>query len=252
MPKLPVLSTVQAAYLDTWNKRSELTALATPAVVILSVLTAILAWGPSSDARFAIALLVQFVGLVVLIAPFSVAWLRFLILEAQVVDPADALRWGQRQGRTLAAYVRITVFSVAALFLIEPFAQSQAPALILAGFAASIAFLVIYSRLLMQIPSIAMDRNATLSEVWQLTADNGFRLAGIVLLAVLPPLLASLIISGLLRGLAVTAGAAGTLTFSLISSIVLHTFQFATLAVMLAALARAFTTLTPKQVALPE
>lgn len=248
MPKVPVLSTVQAAYFETWTKRAELAALATPAVVVLSILTAVIAWGPPTNFRLGLAILVQLIGLILLISPFSVAWLRFLILKSTQVDPRDAIRWGERERRVLGAYVRVTVFSVAALFLIQPFALSQAPALLLVGFAASIGFLVVYSRLLMHIPTAAMDGPKTVAEIWRLTENNGLRLAAIVLLSVLPPLLTSLIASSILTGLATGAGIAETLSFSLIASLVVHGFQFATLAFMLSALAKAFSILTPKQV----
>ena len=251
MPKVSVLSTVQAAYADTWNNRGALAVLATPAVVILSLITAVIAWGPPNEFRTRATTVVGIVGLFIFIAPFSVAWLRYLLQASPNADPAEAMRWGTRQRRALGAYIRVMLISVLALLLLTPLAASQAPGPLLIGLVASVAVVVVYARLLMLVPCAAMDHATTIADVWRMTEQNGLRLTGVILLTVLPLLFLAQTIGGSVGGVARAMGAADALSFALIASVLAHAFQFLILGVMLAGLARAFDDLKPKQVPQP-
>ncbi len=255
MAKLPVLATAQTAYRDTWAARRELMLLATPAVSALSILTVIIMWRLRNGADIGAAILIQIIGFIAFVTPFTVAWLRHLIVNESDGTARAALTWGKQQRRTLAVYLRIIAFSMISSALIQVFALGTAdqptPLILVAPFIA-VAVLVANARQFVQLPAEALGTRMSLSDVWKLTDGNGFRLTALLLLATLPTFLPTLIINQVLDGLASALHADTTLTFLLISGIVGHSLQFAGFAVLLAGYAEAFRFFTPKAVAIPD
>ena len=253
MAKLPVLATVRSAYLDVWSTRQDLARLATPAVSILSLLSVATMWSLHGGANIGAVILVQLIGFIALVTPFSVAWLRRIIIHESSGSAWVALTWGRRQRRTLAVYLRIVVFSMISSVLIQivTLGASQQPSpLIFVAPIVSLAVLVANARQFVQLPPEALDMRLSLSDVWRLTDANGFRLTGVLLLTTLPTLVVLLVVSGILGALASALNAENSLTFFLVDGIVAHSMQFISFAVLLTAYAHAHTALTSKTVAL--
>ncbi len=255
MAKLPVLATVRTAYMDTWAARRELALLATPAVSALSILTVVIMLSLRNGANIGAGILVQIIGFIAFVTPFTVAWLRHLITNESDGTAWAAVTWGKPQRRALAVYLRIVAFSMISSALIQVFtlgtAAQPSPLIFAAPFIA-IAVLVANARQFVQLPSEALGNRMSLSDVWNLTDANGFRLTGVLLLTTLPTLLPTLIINQILDAVATALNADISLTFLLISGVVGHSLQFAGFAVLLAGFAQAYRVLTSKAVTLPD
>ncbi|MDP6787639.1 MAG: hypothetical protein QGI13_10975 [Rhodospirillales bacterium] len=254
--KLAILATASGAYAFVWRHRRRFSSLAFPAIVVLAILTAIVAWfwplaGVAGQdigwGEIAVA-----VGGLVLWVMFAVAWHRRYLVPAESTTVGNAFQWRRRQTRFLLVTIGISL--LVALGVSLSVLLGAALDATLAGGAGvktslylvfPLVALYVYARLSLLFPAAAVDRRLGFAECFNLTRGNGWRLVAIWVLVVAPFWIALSI------GLAATAilGTFGGLTGTLIGALFHQGLNFAGIAVGVSAISIAYRELVPASAA---
>lgn len=135
--------------------------------------------------------------LFILLLPFIVAWHRFVLLGPNSVVGHRGLRYGRREGKFLLVFLSFGLFLGILQFIILVNAAQAAhgggvrPQIGLDIILFVIIFLIVLSpifRLFLVLPSIALDKGASLRNAWKLTKGNTIRITAVFAFAVSPVL----------------------------------------------------------------
>lgn len=184
----------------------------------------------------------------VLYVMFAVAWhRRFLAQEQTTVG--TALRWGPRQMRFLARFLALAMVMIAVGFVlagsltvgaVAAAGSGTGPVKLLALFGALVGIMLVYSRLLLIFPAAALDERMSLTDSWRLTRGNSWRMVGISFLPFFPIWIVSALVSVPILAAVSALGLAGSLTATLVASLLEQVFVFAGVAVTVSALSIAY------------
>ena len=246
--RLPVLATARDAYAFVWRHRRRFFALAFPAIVVLSILTALVVrlptWAPSAGDgaavgnKFGWGDIVGTVAELALWVMFAVAWHRRYLVPAEATTVGAALRWQRRQNRFLLVALGISgvVFLGGALAGALAYFGPGGTMIYPASALAFLFALYVYARLALLFPAAAVDHHLGFTECFKLTRRNGWRLVAILALVVAPFWVA------LSVGVAATValGTVGGLTGTLIGTLFHQGLNFAGIAVGVSALSIAY------------
>ncbi len=256
MKQLPVIGTAIDAYTFVWENRRDFLLLAFLPIVIGAIADTVLRGFLVPDADVPAepgaadltqprlgALVSAFVTLVLYVM-FAVAWHRRFLAEEQTTVGA-ALRWGPRHMRFLTRFFALVLFMVAVGFgvggsLTIGGEAGPGPLRLLLLIGALVGTLLVYSRLLLIFPAAALDEKVSPLDSWRLTRGNSWRMVGISFLPIVPIWIASIFVAvPVLSGIA-GLGLQGSLTATLVASLIEQAFVFAGVAVTVSALSIAY------------
>ena len=250
--KLAILSTARGAYSFVWQHRRRFFSLAFPAIVVLSILTAIVAWfwplAGVAGQEIGWGEIGVDVGGLVLWIMFAVAWHRRYLVPAESTTVGNAFKWQWRQTRFLLVTMGISL--LVALGVSLSVLLGVALDAMLSGGAGvetslylvfPLVALYVYARLSLLFPAAAVDRRLGFVECFKLTRGNGWRLVATWILVIAPFWIALSI------GLAMTAilGTFGGMTGTLIGTLFHQGLNFAGIAIGVSALSIAYRELVP-------
>ncbi len=185
MKQLAVFKTLGACCAFVWLERRNFLSLALPGIAVLAILrtlTNLFGTGGLVNPAASIAAWVL----------FAVAWHRSYLVPNEVTTVRAALRWGRRQTRffLLAVGVGVLVVIVPTVpiniigtsLFVSLFGEAWQMLLL----AIYLSMLLIYARLSLLFPSIAVDHRMSFSECWRFTRGNSWRLALIIFLIAAP------------------------------------------------------------------
>jgi hypothetical protein len=248
--KLAILSTARGAYRFVWQHRRRFISLAFPAIVVLSIVAALVVrpYSPAVGHELGWGEIVASVAELVLWVMFAVAWHRRYLAPAVAASTVgQALMWRRRHARFLLAALGIGLLVLlgsavigAVVYLIA--GDGPGGAMIFPASALAILYsLYVYARLSLLFPARAVDRQLGFAECIRLTRGNGWRLVAILVLVIAPFWIALSI------GLAMTAilGTFGGMTGTLIGALFHQGLNFAGIAIGVSALSIAYRELVP-------
>lgn len=269
MVKVSIWATVRESYGFVWYGRRRFASLATPAIVVLAILSTLVTWLAAStvpggaENRMAgpagILLVITVPASIFLWVVFSVAWHRAFLKPNESVTVSGALKWGRRQSRFLLLTIAVGLLIVlimagGALVALAAsslsgvdqtgFAQNNFLPLYLAGLACA---LVMSGRLALLFPATTVDHRMTFGESWETTRGNGWRIAIIVFLVALPIWVAARLLSVPIMFF----GQTNSLTAMLLAGLVDQTLGFIGVAVGVSALSIAYRVIMDAQTRAP-
>ena len=280
--KLPIFEIVVQAYGFVWAHRTEFWKLAIPAIVIVSISSAVFSWGLwtlfgkaqsfgeylENSINLEINLkivdfesffwlwLAAMIVFAIVFCMYSVAWHRlYLVPEEQAIARA-AYRWGGRQWRFLFNWVKVF------LVMIPPFIVAEIVVLGIAFVATAAAFIIsqillwlvvgwFYARFSMVFPSTAADAHMKLREGWRFSKGNGWRLLWIIVFVALPVGIVTWPVNFAVSVLLFGTGAISSLTANLLTALLGQFFGFIGIAVGVSALSISYKRLMDAQAAQP-
>ncbi len=187
-PRLPVQSVVVESYRLLWRERDELVRLGLLPVLVTFLLTVLEVQTTGAGTMSLIRLLA--------LAPltlFAVNWHRLVLLGSESVPGSFGLRWESRETRFLVqgallslgiGFVLLTP-GMAALHLLQ-----QPPMTYAVMAALALAFILLWLRLGLIFPAIAVDHPYRMAQSWRDSAGCGFQFLAAVLVASMPVLIA--------------------------------------------------------------
>lgn len=203
-----IASTITTAYVFLWRERLKFAWLALPAVLGLTVLSAVfhssgLVIVPGSGGRAGEPGIVYQLILLVAAAQFAVAWHRHQLLTDKLVRLRRAYFFGRIQLHylilllglsLLTAHISIGAhvfsFYAAGIFIDLRSPWHQAFVWII-SLPLQLPALLIVARFALSFPATAIDRRLTLRQSWQRTRGFGWRLSVLIVLAAGPAMLFS-------------------------------------------------------------
>ena len=141
----------------------------------------------------------------VLYVMFAIAWHRRFLVEEQTTIGA-ALRWGPRHMRFLGRFFLLGLVLVPFVAVVVTATHDNAGVIVPLSFVLLVATVLVYSRLLLIFPAIAVDERLTMQGAWQLTRGLGWRMVAIWILPLIPISVASAFASAPLVGAIVAFG----------------------------------------------
>lgn len=262
--QLPVNTTIIDSYRFVWQGRRDFAAFAFLPVLALSLVGALtFAFGGAVEmvtvngrevavpnTRMATGTILAALVNIVVYVMFSIAWHRRYLIGAESTTIGAALRWSSRHWWFLFRFVLIFLILIGVAipvgFVVFTIGSSipalAAPALLVM----MVLVGLLYSRMLLVFPAIAIDQPMSFRQSFMLTNGNSFRMLGISILPAIPVMLAGLVVTLLLSS-AVTSVSGPTLTSTFIVALVREAFAFAGIAVTLSALSIAYRDLTAQQ-----
>ncbi len=265
--KLPVWGIMIDTYRFFWAERRQFWLLAVPAVVVVSMLSALADWSlATAEAETAIdptrsqPLPVSAIFLTVISAlagiwayvSYSIAWHRSYLYPVENVTIGSCYSWGGRQWRFLGTLIKIGILFAGAstliVFGIFLFSGTGARSLSGIGFSSfgpmvMLAMLfglaligAVYVRLSVWLPAVALDQTLSLGEVWTLTRGNGWRLLAVIMLVSIPIGIILIPVTAVMNFAASTAPDYGPLTTGLVQHLMVQFLSYIYIALGISAL----------------
>lgn len=248
-----------------WSNRTDLLRMMAAPVLALSILGLVVTAMVQSDpapATLADLSALQILGLFLRIAlstgfyvMFAVAWHRRCLRPEEQTTILSALRWDRRKSLFLGRFVAIFLIAVALSIppaLVVTIVGGGAAMGLAAGGAAgptsgkmllfllqaaiSIVIFLVQARLALWLPPAAIDQKMTLMDAWVIGRRNSWRLVGIFLFSVAPPMLVIVLLGSALTVIGHATGLIDTLTFRFVSSLALNFVYYIVVAASVSAL----------------
>lgn len=247
-----IASTITSAYVFLWRERLKFAWLALPAVLGLTVLSAMfhssgLVIVPSSGGRTAEPGIVYQLILLVAAAQFAVAWHRHQLLADKLVRLRRAYFLGRIQLHYLILLLGLSLLTAPisigahsfSFYAAGIFIDLQSPwhqgLVWIISLPLQLPALLIVARFAMCFPATAINRRLTLQQSWQRTRGFGWRLSVLIVLAAGPAMLfstVSLMLALQFAGMETVSGSALFLVLMLLCNTLLF-FAAALLATIL-------------------
>ncbi|MCH9000473.1 MAG: hypothetical protein IID48_19730 [Proteobacteria bacterium] len=201
--KLPVGATFAEAYSLVFGRLGLLVKAAVFPYLISAVLVVFSLTAPSNWALAMLVMILSFVPYTI----FSVSWHRLTLLGPSAGAPSLTPAWERRHWRflgyiwavTLIGYGLSIAIMLSGVLLAVPLGESAvlivALVVVVGG---SIAFLYMMMRLSFVFPAVAVDEAYRLAHAWTHTRGQGFRLIGLMILTVVPMIVVSWALGGIL------------------------------------------------------
>ncbi|MBT3885253.1 MAG: hypothetical protein HOO19_11990 [Rhodospirillaceae bacterium] len=268
--KLPVWGIMILTYRFFWAERRQFWLLAVPAIIVVSMLSALAEWSVARAAAERIDIVIDrtsiealpvsamFLTVIAAVASiwayvsYSIAWHRSYLYPAENVTIGSCYNWGGRQWRFLGTLIKITILFAGATTLIffglvlfsgtgvrgiSGFGFSSFGPMVM--FAMLFAFALIgavYARLSVWLPAVALDQTLSLGQVWALTRGNGWRLLAIIVLVTIPIGIILIPITVVMNFAAGTAPDYGPLTSGLVQNLMVQFLSYIYIALGISAL----------------
>ena len=268
--RLPVWRIMIHTYRFFWAERRQFWLLAVPAIIVVSMLSALADWSVARAAAERIdividgpafqALPVSAIFLTVIAAAgsiwayvsYSIAWHRSYLYPEENVTIATCYNWGGRQWRFLWTLIKISMvfagasalivfglflFSGTGLRSLSGFGISSFGPMVLTAMLFTFALIgAVYARLSVWLPAVALDRTLTLGQVWALTRGNGWRLLAIVVAVTIPIGIVLIPVTAVMNFAAGTAPDYGPLTSALVQNLMVQFLSYIYIALGISAL----------------
>ncbi len=272
-PPLPVGDIVAETYRFLWANRRDMLRLAGLPVLALSILTVVISLGFSGEPlaegeKSPVVTIGQFLLIVastVFYVMFAVAWHRRCLRPDEQATIWTALRWDRRKTRFLVRSIAIGL--IVALMALTILLITSIVAAVVGGgatliggaegttvprgmitivtLATVVPALLLNARLALWLPAAALDDPMTLPEAWQAGDGNSWRLFAVLIMVSAPGIMLFMIVLPLLVHGGAALGVGGTLTFSLVKSLVATFINYLVIAASVSGLSMTYKRLRP-------